>query len=149
MANKVSPGLIFGMVIGSLGLGAGTTWLITQRTHAAPTAATKPTVPGQIVKLDGFTVNLADPEASHFLRLTLALEVGHLPEGDKEKPEAAIPIAQIRDAILTVLTAAKADALLTPEGKLQLKKNLLSSLKSGVPQLDVRDIYFTEFLVQR
>jgi flagellar basal body-associated protein FliL len=48
-----------------------------------------------------------------------------------------------------VLTAGKADALLTQEGKTQLKKNLVEALNHNVPELGVRDVYFTEFLVQR
>ena len=48
-----------------------------------------------------------------------------------------------------MLTVCKAEPLLTPDGKLQLKKNILESLRHNVPELDVRDVYFTEFLVQR
>jgi flagellar basal body-associated protein FliL len=39
--------------------------------------------------------------------------------------------------------------LLTPEGKADLKKNLVDSLGRKVPELGVKDVYFTEFLVQR
>jgi flagellar basal body-associated protein FliL len=149
MDKKAPVGLILGIAIASLGVGASATWLITQRAHAAAGPVAKPITRGQIVKLEGFTVNLADPEASHFLRLTIALEVDHLPDAEKEKVEAALPIARIRDVILSVLTAAKADVLLTPEGKNQLKKSVLESLRTGVPEITIRDIYFTEFLVQR
>ena len=62
---------------------------------------------------------------------------------------ASLPIARIRDAILSVLTLCKANALLTPEGKADLKKNLVDSLNRKVPELGVKDVYFTEFLVQR
>ena len=55
----------------------------------------------------------------------------------------------MRDAILTVLTAGKADVLITQEGKAQLKKDILAALQQTVPELDVREVYFTEFLVQR
>jgi len=47
------------------------------------------------------------------------------------------------------LTVCKAEALLTPSGKQQLKKNILDALNQNVPELGVRDVYFTEFLVQR
>jgi len=55
----------------------------------------------------------------------------------------------VRDAILTVLTAGKADVLITQDGKALLKKSILTSLQQSVPELDVREVYFTEFLVQR
>jgi len=153
MENKVPLGLIAGVVVICLCAGASATWLVTRKTASAArnagVPAPKPADRGQIVKLDGFTVNLADPEASHFLRTTLALEVEQTPESSKEKPETAFPIARIRDVILSVLTASKADPLLTSEGKTQLKKRILDSLRTGVPELPVRDVYFTEFLVQR
>ena len=153
MENKIPLGLIAGVVVASLCVGATATWLLTRKTIAAAGNSAahvlKPADRGQIVKLDGFTVNLADAESSHFLRTTLALEVEQTPESGKEKPEAAFPIARIRDVILSVLTTSKADPLLTSEGKTQLKKRILESLRTEVPELPVRDIYFTEFLVQR
>jgi len=107
-------------------------------------------VPKYLVPLEGFTVNLADPEETHFLRVTISLGIDKLPEGvEKDKPTAAIPVARVRDAILGVLTSCKADELLTPDGKIQLKKNVLTAVQKNVPELGVRDVYFTEFLVQR
>jgi flagellar basal body-associated protein FliL len=58
-------------------------------------------------------------------------------------------MARTRDTILSVLAAAKANDLLTPEGKEALKHNLLAALNGRVPEIEARDIYFTEFLVQR
>ena len=102
------------------------------------------------VHLENFTVNLADREENHFLRVTMDLAVDHLPPGaEKEKPAAGLPVAHIRDTILSVLTECQADALLTTEGKNQLKKKLIEALNRSVPEVGVRDIYFTEFLVQR
>ena len=153
MENKVPVGLVVGVAVASLCAGGSATWLIIRKTPAttgsAAQAASLPVTRGEIVKLEGFTVNLADPETSHFLRTTLALEVDQAPESSKDKPEATLPIARIRDVVLSVLTSSKADSLLTPEGKNQLKKSILSNLRAEVPELSVRDIYFTEFLVQR
>jgi len=102
------------------------------------------------VHLEGFTVNLADREENHFLRVTMDLALDHLPPGaEKDKPSAALPMSHVRDTILSVLTECQADALLTADGKSQLKKKLLEALNRAVPELGVRDIYFTEFLVQR
>jgi flagellar FliL protein len=100
------------------------------------------------VHLEGFTVNLADVEENHFLRITIDLGLGHAPKAAKEG-ESDIPTARVRDTILTVLTAGKADALVTQQGKAQLKKDVLAALQQTVPELDVREVYFTEFLVQR
>jgi len=141
--------LILGLLILSGGAAA---WFVMNRTHAdeASKAAANPAAPKYIVHLEGFTVNLADPEETHFLRLTIDLGIDHLPDGvDKEKAASALPVPRIRDAILSVLTACKADVLLTAEGKIQLKKNLIDALSRSVPELGVREVYFSEFLVQR
>jgi flagellar protein FliL len=131
--------------------GGGSAWFVIQRAKTADTAhADSGLAPKYTVHLEGFTVNLADTEETHFLRVTMDLGIDRLPEGiDREKPAAGMPVARIRDAVLSVLTVSKAAPLLTPEGKEQLKKNLLDALRRQVPELDVRDVYFTEFLVQR
>jgi len=143
--------LVSGAVLAIVAAG-GWAWLSQSRDRADDTvrAGQSASVPKYIVRLDGFTVNLADPEETHFLRITIELGIDHLPEGaDKAKPAQSLPVPRIRDAILTVLTVCKADQLLTPEGKAQLKKNLLDALDRAVPEMGVREIYFTEFLVQR
>jgi flagellar FliL protein len=132
--------------------GAAAAWFVLQRAHPpdASRAAESVLVPKYMMHLEGFTVNLADTEETHYLRITMDLGVDHLPEGvDKDRLAAGMPVARIRDAVLTVLAVSHATSLLTPEGKLQLKKNILESLQHNVPELDVRDVYFTEFLVQR
>ena len=48
-----------------------------------------------------------------------------------------------------MLTAAKANDLLTAEGKTDLKHKLLAALDQRVPEIEAQDVYFTEFLVQR
>jgi len=107
-----------------------------------------------ILPLEAFTVNLADHEEGRFLRATLALGVdGELPasaKGESKQVETGqVSMATIRDSILTVLAQCTSDQLLTPEGKAKLKADLISSLNHDVPALHVRDVYFTEFLVQR
>ncbi len=127
-------------------------WFVIQRdrTTEAARKAESSLAPKYLIHLEGFTVNLADPEETHFLRVTMDLGVDQLPQGtDHEKMTTLMPVARIRDSILSVLTVCKADSLLTPEGKTQMKKNLVNVLNQNVPELGVREVYFTEFLVQR
>ena len=129
--------------------GGGTAWFFAQRDSTG--APSKPSAsPGQVVHLEGFTVNLADPEESHFVRVTMDVELERMPPPvEKEKPASGLPMARIRDTIIAVLAASKAEVLLTSDGKIQLKKSLVNALNGKVPEMSVRDIYFTEFLVQR
>jgi flagellar basal body-associated protein FliL len=140
--SKSRIGLVLGVAVLTAAASGGTFWLLSQRAQSnqQSQSALNANAPKYIVHLEGFTVNLADPEETHFLRVTMDLGIDRLPPGaDKEKASAAMPVARIRDAILAVLTVCKADVLLTPEGKAQLKKNLLEALRREVPELDVRD----------
>jgi len=150
--KKLSRSMLVSIVVLAVVAGGGWMWFGQSRDHADDTvrAGRSASAPKYIVRLEGFTVNLADPEESHFLRVTIELAIDRLPEGaDKAKLAQSLPVPRMRDAILSVLTVCKADELLTPEGKAQLKKNLLDALNRAVPELGVREIYFTEFLVQR
>jgi flagellar FliL protein len=115
----------------------------------------RPVAPARtVLPLESFTVNLADPEEGRFLRMTLALGVeGQLPtiaKGENKPVETSlVSMATIRDSILTVLAKCTSAQLLTPEGKTKLKSDLIDSLNRNVPELGVREVYFTEFLVQR
>ena len=128
-------------------VGGGVAWFLlhsNKPTQAAP----EETAPKYTVHLESFTVNLADPQESHFLRISIDVGLGKPLKASKEG-ESDFPTARVRDAILPVLASGKGDVLVTPEGKTALKKELLSALQQKVPEIDARDIYFTEFLVQR
>jgi flagellar protein FliL len=150
--KKSSAGWIFVVILLLLVGGGVAAWLMLDEGQSAQASKSgKPSgAPKYLVHLEGFTVNLADPEETHFLRVTMDLGIDRLPDGvEKEKASVALPVGRIRDAILSVLTTCKADALLTAEGKTALKKNLVDALNRAVPELSVREVYFTEFLVQR
>jgi flagellar FliL protein len=130
--------------------GAGVLWFFLGRGQQDASANAGGDKALTVIHLEGFTVNLADPEDNHFLRVSMDLAIDRLPPPvERGKPNSGLPMAHIRDSILSVLTVGKAETLLTPEGKQQLKKNLLDVLNRENPELGVREIYFTEFLVQR
>jgi len=103
-----------------------------------------------VMHLEPFVVNLADPEENRFLRagIDLGLEKA-LPSKEGKGGEGEIPLSRIRDCILAVLSTWRSDALLAPEGKEKLKQELVRALGARVPELGVKEIYFTDFLVQR
>jgi flagellar FliL protein len=150
--HRPSVWFLTSVIVLAILAGGGSAWLVVQRGRAdqPPQVPEVSTVPRYLAHLEGFTVNLADPEETHFLRVTMDLGFDHLPEGvSKDKVSSAMPVSRIRDSILRVLTLCRAEPLLTGEGKAQLKHNLIASLNKDVPELGVRDVYFTEFLVQR
>ncbi len=135
-------------------IGAGIWWGFVRPRDADSANRTDAPAGRAVLPLDAFTVNLADHEEGRFLRATLALGVdGQLPaitKGENKQVETGqVSMATIRDSIITVLAQCTSDQLLTPEGKTKLKADLINSLNRDVPDLRVREVYFTEFLVQR
>lgn len=101
-----------------------------------------------VVHLEPFVVNLADPEDNRFLRI--GIDLGVQAAVSKEgKGEGEVPMARIRDCILGVLSMWRSDALLAPDGKQKLRQDLVRALQSRVPELAIKEVYFTDFLVQR
>ncbi len=150
-AGGTSAKLLIGATLLGLLAGGGAAWLVTENRQAPESASASTNAAARnLIHLDEFTVNLADPGQSHFLRMAMDLELDHSIGGVlSDKDSSSLPKARIRDSILSVLTACKADDLLTTDGKQQLKKNLLTHLHQDIPDLGVHEIYFTEFLVQR
>jgi len=126
------------IVLGSLGA-----WWWGARGSESPAAAGGTGVKAT-VHLDSFVLNLADAGQRSYLRVGIDLGIGR--ELGRDNPP---PVALVRDTILGVLAQAKVEELLTARGKENLKAELLRTLNQRVPQLEVREIYFTEFLVQR
>lgn len=103
-----------------------------------------------ILHLEPFVVNLADPEDNRFLRVGIDLGLENEPSAKEGKGgESAVPTARVRDCILEVLSSWHSDALLAPEGKEKLKNELVRALRARAPEVAVKEIYFTDFLVQR
>jgi flagellar FliL protein len=100
--------------------------------------------------LESFVVNLADSEENRFLRVGIDLGLENpLSAKEGKGGEGEVPIARIRDCILVVLSTWTSDALLAPEGKKKLKDELIRALRERAPELGVKEVYFTDFLVQR
>ncbi|MGA7683712.1 MAG: flagellar basal body-associated FliL family protein [Terriglobales bacterium] len=94
--------------------------------------------------LETFVVNLDGSGQRAYLRAGITLGLSRPVRGSKDD----VPVAALRDTILSVLASARADQLLTADGKERLKADLLHALTDRVPQAGVQSIYFTEFLVQ-
>jgi flagellar protein FliL len=106
-----------------------------------------PPPPTGIIPLEPFVVNLADTGATRFLRVTLSLIVQD-EEQAKEMEENAIEKARVRSAILELLAEQQSEALATPEGKEELKKALAERIGHAAHALKVKDVLFSEFVIQ-
>jgi len=99
-----------------------------------------------VLHLETFTLNIDDPDQRAYLRVGIDLGLDRDP---KESGGTTLPTAVVRDTILNVLMATKLQDVTTVEGKRKLKEQILVALQQRVPDLAVREVYFTDFLVQR
>jgi flagellar FliL protein len=150
-APKKSRGKLPLILIGAVVLvalaGAGWLWHRHSLAAAPPEQQKNPaTEVKSVMHLENFVVNLQGATDGGYLRIGIDLGVAaEAKEGEKQ----ATPAGRLRDAILTVLGTRTVDELLTPEGKAKLKQDLLQAVNDRAPEIDCKEIYFTEFLVQR
>jgi flagellar FliL protein len=102
-----------------------------------------------IKNLPSMIVNLADPSGDRYLKISLALVMN-----GKEKPKSSessgdtLEDAAIKNAVITVISTKTSDTLLTPSGKEELKKQLIKAINNALGEDAVKDIYFTDFIIQ-
>jgi flagellar FliL protein len=92
--------------------------------------------------LDPFVLNLA--EQGRFLKVSMQLEL----TDDSALASANERTPQLRDAFITLVSSKSADSLANPEGKFQLKDELLLRANQAIGKDVVRNLYFTEFIMQ-
>ncbi len=96
---------------------------------------------GETEKLGEFLVNLSDGHS--FLKTEISVQLakkGHLEEeGGKKKEGEAEPPAPVRDAIIAVLSSKSIEEISTPEGKLQLKKELAAAINAVAPKEEEKE----------
>jgi len=120
---------------------------------AAPGNVSTPGEGAHTMVLEPILVNLADPGGHAYLRLGLTLNL----EGEAAKPEGGEPKTgkgpteqelAVRDTVLAVLGQQTSTWLLGPDGKEHLKVELEEAIAKHNPQVRVKDVFFTDFLVQ-
>jgi flagellar FliL protein len=145
--------VIFGTWLGLAGGGAAFFYLAKSGklpiAHAEGTAASSDA--SHQVVLEPILVNLADEGGHAYLRLGLTLEI----VGEKAAPAAEAdakgksgPETAIRDIVLTVLSRQTSAYLLGPDGKEHLKIELKEAITKSDLKMNVKDLYFSDFLVQ-
>ncbi len=149
------PLIIGGAVILLAVAGGGAYWMLRGKAVEAKTetgdehaeaARAEDKEPQGVVPLEPFVVNLADQDATRFLRLTLKLVIPE--EQAKEVEGKEVAKARIRSTVLEFLAQQTADHLVTPEGKAELKTAIAERARESMKGLHVTDVLFSEFVVQ-
>lgn len=95
-----------------------------------------------LVAIDPFVLNLA--EQGRFLKMSLQFDLIE----ESQRPTVENKIPQLRDAIITLVSSKSAESLASPEGKFQLKDELLLRANQAVGKEVFKNLYFTEFVMQ-
>jgi len=98
-----------------------------------------------LFSLDPFVVNLvSNPSEIRYLKATIKLQVGKA----DDMQDLSDHLAQIRDALLILLSSKDYVALRTVEGKMELRDEILERVNRVVKGDKAKAAYFTEFVIQ-
>lgn len=95
-----------------------------------------------LIALDAFVLNLS--ERGRFLKVTMQFELtdaANLALVNDKTP-------QLRDAIITLVSSKSVESVSSPEGKFQLKDELLLRANQAMGKDVFKNLYFTEFVMQ-
>lgn len=112
--------------------------------------AKKPAGPVIYEPVEPFTVNLQPGEngADQYLQVAFSLQLSD-PETQEEVKKN---MAKVRSRILLLLSSKHASEINTPEGKVQLAKDIITALKEPFEdrgsQQEIEDVLFTSFIIQ-
>jgi flagellar FliL protein len=157
--RRTLPLILGSIVVLALG-GGGYWWWARQQVATAATSEhpgaegdhgaasqTKNPEHAALLSLDSFTVNLADTEATRFLRTNVQLVLAVEEDVIKELEHEKLPIMRARSAVLELLAQQKSTALTTPEGKDALKKAIAERASKALHH-EVSDVLFSDFVIQ-
>lgn len=99
---------------------------------------------GPMIEIKEFIVNIISGDNSHYVKAAMSLELNN--ELAVEEVNKRMP--QIRDAVLLLISNKTMEELQDLQGKKQLKAELRAKINTFLTKGKVKDIYFTDFVVQ-
>jgi len=99
---------------------------------------------GPIYPLDQFIVNLVSSGASRYLKCKIDLEL----DSPDLQQEVDKKLPAIRDLIIRILSSKTVEEIQTAKGKEKLKEEIKRKINSMLTTGEVRNVYFTEFVIQ-
>lgn len=128
------------VVLLAAGGGGGAWWLMKKKAAQAAAAEEEADVAESqqatgkhgatptFVKLDPFTVNLADKDADRYVQLSIELQIEDPKLSDKFK----VLMPAVRDAVLMILSSKTSQELLSKEGKETLKHEIIDGVSAAL-----------------
>jgi len=101
--------------------------------------------------LGEFVVNLADTAQTRYLKATVVIEVeGAKPKGGGAHGEGGGEGGdpKVRDAVIQVLSGKHYTELISPEGKEELKKEIIAAVNERLEEGKACEVFFSDFAMQ-
>ena len=136
--------LVAGILVIALagGIAAYVLFFSNKGSHQEAKQEEKKETKSALIALDSFVLNLA--EQGRFLKVTMQFEITDA----ANQQLIAEKTPQLRDAIITLVSSKSAESLSSPEGKFQLKDELLLRANQSIGKDIFKNLYFTEFVMQ-
>lgn len=153
--EKKGGGLVKWIIVGVVALaviggGVFTVWSFflappeVSKEEVAKAKQADPDFLGPIVRLESFTVNLADPGGKRYLKVTIEVELS----GEEDKKELARRLPEVRDNIILALSGKSLRQIQSPAGKAVLRDELTARINAILRKGRARKTFFTEFVMQ-
>ncbi len=99
---------------------------------------------GQTFSLSTFHLNLGNPLENRYVRLEVSVEYRG---GETQKSELTQRTPQLRDAVVSIVSRKTREFLLSPDGKDQLRKEILTRINRYMTK-PVEAVYITDILIE-
>ncbi len=99
---------------------------------------------GPIYPLDPFIVNLVSANANRYLKCKIDLEL----DSPELQQEIDKKLPAIRDLIIQILSSKSVEEIQTAKGKQKLKEEIKRKINEILTTGEIRNVYFTEFVIQ-
>ncbi|MEZ5367252.1 MAG: flagellar basal body-associated FliL family protein [Bryobacterales bacterium] len=100
-----------------------------------------------MIALDPFLTNVQGGNGRHHARISITLAIAP-EERAAEVSSDTLAVARLRDCVLNLITARTAEELTSPEGKAELRKQIIAGAAPIVEPGSVKEALFGELVVQ-
>jgi len=111
---------------------------------AIPEAEDETDAPPIPMEIDDLTINLADMDRDRYLRVKITLEL----RSEEAKTKVSQNMLKVKDLLISSISGKKFSDIRTPQGKYELKLDLIYRINRIVGGKPVKNLYFTDFVSQ-
>jgi len=111
---------------------------------AIPEAEDETDAPPIPMDIDDLTINLADTDRDRYLRVKITLEL----RSEEAKVKVSENMVKVKDLLITLISGKKFSDIRTPQGKYELKLDLIYRINRIVGGKPVKNLYFADFVSQ-